>query len=80
MDILNNFFTGVFNSATSSARRFTTLIAIVIIGMLIGSRIDGASAFIPAAIIISILLAIVAFVNTDATILFLIGIMLLLLL
>jgi hypothetical protein len=81
VDIVQGVITGVYGSVTSSIRRFAALIVLVLIGILIGVRIEGsAAAFIPIAVVASVLLAIVAYSNTDTALVFLIGFLLVLLL
>jgi len=79
---IHNVITGFFYTVTSSVRKFAAfLIVLVIIGMLIGARIEHvAASFLPTAIMIPVLLAIVAYAYTDAAIALLFGFMFLFLL
>jgi hypothetical protein len=80
--MIHEVIQGVFAELTSSVRKFTAaLLILVLAGMLIGARVEHAAAeFLPTAIMFLVLLVIVAYAYTDAAIIFLAGFLLIFLL
>ena len=80
--MIHEVIQGVFGSVTSSIRKFTAfLLILVLVGMLIGARVESvASSFLPTAIMIPALLAIMAYAYTDAAVVFFAGFLLIFLL
>ncbi len=80
--MIHEIIQSTFSSITSSVRKFTAfLLILVLLGMLIGARVESvASSFLPTAIMIPVLLAIVAYAYTDAAVIFFAGFLLIFLL
>jgi len=68
--VIHEIIQMVFTSLTSSIRKFTTfLILIVLLGMVLGARVEHvASYFLPTALMIPVVLAIMAYSSTDVAV------------